>query len=134
MDLSNLKHLGKPRDVILLLRVLGQLAILKIHVRRMKLPEILGTLDTRKGTETDDRELEKMVKFSNFLLHRIFRSRNPCLLRSLLLFRYLRASGEEAPSSAAEMVRFSPRQVRLQPGATQKVRLLVRRPASLAEG
>jgi hypothetical protein len=43
-------------------------------------------------------------------------------------------AGEPAPLSAASMVRFSPRQVQLAPGASQKVRLLARRPAGLPAG
>lgn len=43
-------------------------------------------------------------------------------------------AGEPAPLSAASMVRFSPRQVQLAPGASQKVRLLARRPAGLPPG
>jgi hypothetical protein len=42
--------------------------------------------------------------------------------------------GEGAPHSAAAMLRFSPRQVTLAPGRTQKVRLMARRPKGLAEG
>jgi len=95
VDLSNLKHLGNPRDVVLLARVLIQLVILKFRTERMKLPELLESLEPQGGVEADGREVEKMAKFADFILHRVFRSRNPCLLRSLLLFRYLRASGEE---------------------------------------
>ncbi|MDF1553978.1 MAG: fimbria/pilus periplasmic chaperone [Deferrisomatales bacterium] len=42
--------------------------------------------------------------------------------------------GETAPHSAAAMLRYSPRQVTLAPGETQKVRLMVRRPADLVAG
>jgi hypothetical protein len=95
VDLSNLRHLGNPRDVVLLGRILVQLVILKFRTGRMKLTELLGTLEPRGKVEADRDEMEKMVKFADFLLHRVLRSRNPCLLRSLLLYRYLRASGEE---------------------------------------
>lgn len=41
--------------------------------------------------------------------------------------------GEADPLSAAQLLRYAPRQVTLGPGETQKVRLLVRRPAGLPE-
>ncbi len=41
--------------------------------------------------------------------------------------------GETDPLSAAQFLRYAPRQVTLGPGETQKVRLLVRRPPELAE-
>jgi len=42
--------------------------------------------------------------------------------------------GEAPPHSAAALLRYSPRQVTLAPGETQKVRLMARRPAELAPG
>lgn len=41
---------------------------------------------------------------------------------------------EEHAASAAGLIRYSPRQVVLEPGGAQAIRLLVRKPAGLAEG
>ena len=38
-------------------------------------------------------EMELSARFADFIVLKLFRSRNPCLLRSLLLFRRMRSAG-----------------------------------------
>ena len=66
----------------------------------------------------------------------------PATYRISLVNRRMSETGELAPVSApldgelfaSDMVQFSPRQVTLQPGTSQTVRVMVRKPSSLAAG
>lgn len=66
----------------------------------------------------------------------------PATYRISVVNRRMNETGELLPADpaiegelfAAEMVQFSPRQVTLQPGTSQTVRVMIRKPASLAPG
>ena len=63
---------------------------IKVLLNLLKLPELLKLLEPEKRVPPDDSKIEYIVKFTNFILLRLFRSSTPCLLRSILLFRQLR--------------------------------------------
>ncbi len=69
------------------------LLLLKMLLGMIKLPRLLRILEPRKKTPINTARIELISKFANFFLHRILRSSNPCLLKSLILFRYLRMMG-----------------------------------------
>ena len=62
----------------------------KVLLNLIKLPNLLKLLDPEKKVPPDDSTIEYLLKFTNFILFRLFRSTTPCLLRSILLFRQLR--------------------------------------------
>ena len=93
MNLSNLKYFKKPGDIKLFVKVFFSLLALKILLETVKLPRLLRLLEPKKRVEVNNTKIEHITKFSNFILYNIFRSSKPCMLRSLMLFRYLRLRG-----------------------------------------
>ena len=93
MNLDNLRYFKKPGNIILFIQIFFFLSALRILLETMKLPRLLELLETNRRVPADTEKIELIFKFSNFVLHKIFRSPNPCILRSLLLFRYLNMMG-----------------------------------------
>ncbi|MCL4473119.1 MAG: lasso peptide biosynthesis B2 protein [Actinobacteria bacterium] len=93
--LRTLKRLKHPRDLWLFLRILILLILLPGQIRRQSLPDLLARLDPGVGPGPRDQILlEKTSGFIDSLLnYRFFRRYGRCLLRSLVLFRFLRGQG-----------------------------------------
>ena len=93
--LRTLNRLKDPRDLWLFLQLLSTLILLPRRIRRHSLPDLLKLMDPGIGTgQKDSLTLGKTVGFVDSLLkYRVFRRYGKCLLRSLLLFRYLRRQG-----------------------------------------
>jgi hypothetical protein len=96
VNLNNIKYLKRPKDVILFIKTFFSLIVIRVLLYLIKLPKLLKLLDPEKRAKPDDQKIEYLLKFTNFILFRLFRSSNPCLLRSILLFRHLRMLGREA--------------------------------------
>jgi hypothetical protein len=96
INFNNIKYLKRPKDVILFIKTFFSLIAIKVLLYLIKLPKLLKLLDPEKRAEPDDQKIEYILKFTNFILFRLFRSANPCLLRSMLLFRHLRMMGKDA--------------------------------------
>lgn len=96
INLNNIKYLKRPKDVILFIKTFFSLIIIKVLLYLIKLPKLLKLLDPEKRMQPDDQKIEYILKFTNFILFRLFRSSNPCLLRSILFFRQLRMMGKDA--------------------------------------
>lgn len=95
INLNNIKYLKRPKDIILFIRTFFSLIAIKVLLYLIKLPKLLKLLDPEKRAKPDDQKIEYILKFTNFILFRLFRSSNPCLLRSILLFRHLRMMGRD---------------------------------------
>jgi len=95
INLNNIKYLKRPKDIILFIKTFFSLIVIKVLLYLIKLPKLLKLLDPEKKVPSDDSKIEYILKFTNFILFRLFRSSNPCLLRSILLFRQLRMSARE---------------------------------------
>ena len=95
INLNNIKYLKRPKDVILFIKTFFSLIVIKVLLYLIKLPKLLKLLDPEKMAKPDDQKIEYILKFTNFILFRLFKSSNPCLLRSILLFRHLRMLGLE---------------------------------------
>jgi len=95
INLNNIKYLKRPKDVILFIKTFFSLVLIKVLLNLFRLPKLLKLLDPKKRVSPDDSKIEYLTKFTNFILFRLFRSQNPCLLRSLLLFRHLRMMGRD---------------------------------------
>ena len=93
INLNNIKYFKRPKDVILFIKTFFSLIVIKVLLYLIKLPKLLKLLDPEKRATPDDQKIEYILKFTNFILFRLFRSSNPCLLRSILLFRQLRMMG-----------------------------------------
>ncbi len=93
--LRTFKRLKHPRDLWLFLRILTLLILLPGQIRRRSLPGLLARLDPGVAPGPRDQALlEKTSGFIDSLLrYRIFRRYGRCLLRSLVLFRFLRGQG-----------------------------------------
>jgi len=96
INFNNIKYLKRPKDVILFIKTFFSLIIIKVLLYLIKLPKLLKLLDPEKRMQPDDQKIEYILKFTNFILFRLFRSSNPCLLRSILFFRQLRMMGKDA--------------------------------------
>lgn len=92
---NDLKYLKRPQNYFLFAKVFSLLITLPVLVKILKLPALLRLLEhgkvKRKGDNRDD--VEMITKFANFIIYNIFHSSNPCLLRSLLLFKFFRERG-----------------------------------------
>jgi len=95
INLNNIKYLKRPKDIILFIRTFFSLIAIKVLLSLIKLPKLLKLLDPEKRAKPDDQKIEYILKFTNFILFRLFRSSNPCLLRSVLLFRHLGMMGRD---------------------------------------
>jgi len=93
MNPDNLRYFRRPESIILFLQTFFSLLGLRILLQTMKLPRLLKLIEPKRRIKADNNRIALIVKFSNFILHRIFRSPNPCILRSLILFRYLKMMG-----------------------------------------
>lgn len=71
------------------------LVVLPAKIRRLSMPDLLTQIDPGVAPARQSREkLEKAAGFIDSLLHyRIFRRYGVCLLRSLVLFKFLRTQG-----------------------------------------
>lgn len=93
--LRAIKRLRDPRDLWLFLRVLSMLILLPRLIHKLSLPELLARLDPGVLNDAkDEKQLRKTVGFTDSLLrYHVFQRYGKCLLRSLLLFRFLRQQG-----------------------------------------
>jgi len=93
--LRTINRLKDPRDLWLFLQILTMLILLPRLIRRKSMPELLEFLDPGVAPCRGDHELlGKTAGFTDPLLrYRIFQRYGKCLLRSLLLFRFLRRQG-----------------------------------------
>ena len=93
MNPDNLKYFKTPGDIMLFFKVFFSLIVLRVLVEFIKLPKLLRLLDPKSRGTGPVTKIEHITKFSNFVIHNILRSSKPCMLRSLVLFRYLRLRG-----------------------------------------
>jgi hypothetical protein len=93
--LDNIEYVAHPRDWVLFLQVLSCLVAIRAVIGRMKLMRLLEWLEPEDGRRLDPSRLTHVTKFSNFVVYDLFRSENPCLYRSLVLYRFLRMMGME---------------------------------------
>jgi len=89
------KRLKDPRDLWLFIQILVMLVLLPRLIRRKSIPDLLEQIDPGVGPGTCDPVLlEKTVGFTDTLIrYRIFQRYGKCLLRSVILFRFLRSQG-----------------------------------------
>ena len=97
-DLQQIRLLKDPRNLSLFLKIMLGVAVFRVLILRMKLPSLLESLDRssplRRPFEKGDLDRARLAwKYANFFLLRCLRVRNPCLLRSLTLFRLFRKAG-----------------------------------------
>lgn len=90
-----INRLKDPRDLWLFLQIFALLVRLPGLIKRMNLPELLKHLDPGiHPVPRDNDKLLKTVGFADTLLrYRYFQKYGKCLMRSLLLFRFLRQQG-----------------------------------------
>ncbi len=95
-----IRRLSDPRDLWLFLQILIVLILLPRLIRNKSLPDLLRELDPgvappEHQIDAPSRDkLEKTVGFVDSLLrYRVFQRYGKCLLRSLILFRFLRSQG-----------------------------------------
>lgn len=90
-----IKRLRNPRDLWLFLQISSMLIFLPRRIRRLSMPDLLGEIDPGLGPgPRDEEKLRKTVGFVDSLLkYRPFQQYGKCLLRSLVLYRFLRLQG-----------------------------------------
>lgn len=93
--LRTINRLKDPRDLRLFLQILAMLVFLPAKIRRQSLPELLEGIDPGvAGKRGSQAKLDKTVGFIDSLLkYRVFLKYGTCLLRTLVLFRFLRLQG-----------------------------------------
>ena len=94
-SLKIIYRLKYPRDLWLFLQILLMLMLLPRKIGKRSLPGLLSRIDPGAVQGPRDRlKLEKTVRFTESLLkYRFFRRYGYCLLRSLILFKFLRRQG-----------------------------------------
>ncbi len=93
--LKIINRLKYPRDLWLFLQILLTLMLLPREIGKRSLPDLLSRIDPGavQGPR-DTLRLEKTVRFIESLLkYSFFRRYGYCLLRSLVLFKFLRRQG-----------------------------------------
>ena len=93
IDFSNLRHFRSPLRVILFAEVLLKLVLLKVLVETVRLPRLLQLVEPGRPSLTWKGDLEVLKAFTDIILGRILKTRRPCMLRSLLLYRYMKSRG-----------------------------------------
>jgi len=93
--LKSIKYFIKPKNIFLFIKALFSLLIIKALLAWFSLPQILKVLEPKRKINPDNQEVDSIIKFTNFIIFHLFRSPNPCLLRSLFLFRYLKMMGKD---------------------------------------
>lgn len=90
-----INRLKDPRDLWLFLQILFTLVTLPRLIRHQGLPQLLEKMDPGVAPVRQDRALlAKTTGFTDSLLkYSIFHSYGRCMLRSLILFKYLRRQG-----------------------------------------
>lgn len=93
--LRTINKLKDFRDLWLFIQILKMLTVLPRLISRRSLPDLLRSLDSGVSDHQRNRDrLNKTVGFTDSLLrYRIFQRYGKCLLRSLLLFHFLRRQG-----------------------------------------
>ncbi len=93
--LRTINRLKDPRDLWLFLQILFTLIALPRKISRQSLPGLLAGLDPGVAPVPHDRKkMEKTAGFIDSLLkYRPFQRYGHCLLRSLVLFKFLRRQG-----------------------------------------
>lgn len=95
--LRKLKRVESPGDLVLLLRILVVAALMPRLAERVDLPRLLSVLGRRRYPKAcDARTCRRIILFTNYVLSlNAPIIRNTCLIRSLVLFHFLRKAGKD---------------------------------------
>ncbi|MBE0428991.1 MAG: lasso peptide biosynthesis B2 protein [Thermoleophilia bacterium] len=93
--LRMMRRLRNPSDLWLFLQIFLMLIFLPRRIRRQSLPDLLAGIDPGVAPGArDEAKLRKTAGFADSLLkYRPFQRYGKCLMRSLVLFRFLRLQG-----------------------------------------
>lgn len=96
--IRNLLELSKPSNFILFFKILLFIPFVKAFLICMEMPALLTFLNSnsskvRPFDDNDKLFSERAWKYSSFILHKLLKSKNPCLYRSLILFHLFRKKG-----------------------------------------
>ncbi len=96
--LQKLFTLLNPANFALFLKIWIYIPIFKLLLMKKNMPVLLKSLDrnpdTTKPCEGRDKEFAELAwRYVNFILIKCLRSKNPCLMRSLILFYLFRKKG-----------------------------------------
>jgi Transglutaminase-like superfamily len=87
------RHVRGGREAVLCVRIAGAIPLIWLGVHLWPLPEAMGWLTPRRPS-TRPLPPERILHLAELLLDRsLFGIRATCLLRSLVLYRFLRESG-----------------------------------------
>ncbi len=97
-DLQQVYQFRDRRKLFLFFKILVSIPLFRLRLLWAKMPSLLKSLDQlsekRALFEKEDLERARLAwKYANFFLLRCLRVKNPCLLRSLVLFRLFRKAG-----------------------------------------
>jgi hypothetical protein len=93
MNLDNVRYFNSSQNIALFIRVAIRSIYIKILLNWLALPKLLPRIEPTAGQRIDPNKIELIVKLVNFMVYDVFRSKTPCLDRSLILFRYLKMAG-----------------------------------------
>jgi hypothetical protein len=97
-SLRQIRQFQDPRKLALFLRIAFRIPVFWCLAHQMEMPALLGFLDRssqeKRPFSEEDLEWARLAsKYANFFLLRCLKVKNPCLLRSLILFRLFRRVG-----------------------------------------
>lgn len=85
-----LTHFPKSDQVFPALQMFIQLIVMKCLLKGLTINTILKHIEPNRKKTFDEAVLETCRKSLNFFLYHVFRSKNPCLPRAVLLYRQAR--------------------------------------------
>ena len=89
-----MSHIRNPKDLLLLLHIAALAFLLPVLLRWVKLPTLLKVLKPWNRVAPVGREqVDKIVRFTNFIVGKGFAGKRACLKRSLLLYHFLKRAG-----------------------------------------
>lgn len=91
---QKLHQIRNSKDLLLLLQITVLACLLPLLLRWVKLPTLLKVLKPWNRTATVERkQVDKIVRFTNFIVGMGFTGKRTCLKKSLLLYHFLRRAG-----------------------------------------
>jgi len=92
---KTLKRVRGLSDLLLFLNLVSSVLCMMALLRLVPLLELLRRCEKGKHDAFSIRKVKSSVRYLDFIVFALLRLRNPCLVRSLILFRYLRRAGIE---------------------------------------
>jgi hypothetical protein len=91
---QKLHQIRNPKDLLLLLQIAALASVLPLLLRWIKLRALLRVLKPwNRVARVEGQQVDKIVRFTNFILGKGFTGKRTCLTKSLILYHFLKRAG-----------------------------------------